>query len=176
MSARPIARLICVCMAPALLAACGPGRVQETFGLGVDRAPDEFQVVRRAPLVVPPDYRLRPPEPGSIGPQATTPGDEAYAALTGQEPQARASMSAAEQAVIEATPGRAMPNIRQVIAEEGPQLAVLDRSTFLFILSWQRGSFEQSRLDVLDPQAESARLREQGIVSTARSASTPFPQ
>ena len=43
----------------AALAGCS-GTVQEKLGLG-KRAPDEFQVVRRAPLILPPDYSLRPP-------------------------------------------------------------------------------------------------------------------
>ena len=47
----------------ALLAAC-TGTVQENLGIA-KRSPDEFQVVRRAPLVLPPDYNLRPPSPGS---------------------------------------------------------------------------------------------------------------
>ena len=45
------------------LAGCS-GSVQESLGLG-KRQPDEFQVVRRAPLVLPPDFNLRPPEPGA---------------------------------------------------------------------------------------------------------------
>ena len=46
---------------------CG-GTVQETFGIG-KRQPDEFQIVRRQPLIVPPDSTLRPPRPGETGAQ-----------------------------------------------------------------------------------------------------------
>ena len=35
------------------------------------RSPDEFAVVRRAPLILPPDYGLRPPRPGETGPAST---------------------------------------------------------------------------------------------------------
>lgn len=46
------------------LAACGGGTVRET--LGIDRtAPDEFRVVSRPPLSVPPEFNLRPPATGS---------------------------------------------------------------------------------------------------------------
>jgi hypothetical protein len=31
--------------------------------------PDEFEVVQRAPLTIPPDFDLRPPKPGSPRPQ-----------------------------------------------------------------------------------------------------------
>lgn len=46
------------------LAACESGDVRDTLGL--DRAaPDEFKVVSRPPLSVPPEFDLRPPEPGA---------------------------------------------------------------------------------------------------------------
>ena len=64
------------------LTACG-GTVQESLGLG-KRSPDEFQVVRRAPLILPPDYSLRPPEPGSPGPAAQDTASQAEQILTGQ--------------------------------------------------------------------------------------------
>ena len=45
------------------LAGCAPGTVQDALGMG-KRSPDEFAVVSRAPLILPPDYGLRPPAPG----------------------------------------------------------------------------------------------------------------
>ena len=36
---------------------------------GGSNAPDEFRVVRKAPLTIPPDYNLRPPAPGEARPQ-----------------------------------------------------------------------------------------------------------
>jgi hypothetical protein len=49
------AGLTCV----ALLSGCGAGR-------SLDRArPDEFAVARQAPLVIPPDFALVPPQPGA---------------------------------------------------------------------------------------------------------------
>ena len=50
---------------------------------GGTRAPDEFRVVRKAPLTVPPDYNLRPPAPGAARPQELQPSDQARAALFG---------------------------------------------------------------------------------------------
>lgn len=47
-----------------LLSACSDGVVQETLGLNRE-APDEFTVVSRPPLTVPPDFSLRPPRPGA---------------------------------------------------------------------------------------------------------------
>src|SRR5690606_22963867 len=55
-------RIRCGCILAAaslpLLAGCGAGDA-----LGVNKQPpDEFAVVTKAPLVMPPDYRLRPPD------------------------------------------------------------------------------------------------------------------
>ncbi len=43
-----------------LLSACGGSDVKETLGLE-RKAPDEFRVVSRPPLSVPPEFNLRPP-------------------------------------------------------------------------------------------------------------------
>ncbi len=38
--------------------------------LGIERnVPDEFAVIKEAPLTIPPDYNLRPPRPGAARPQ-----------------------------------------------------------------------------------------------------------
>lgn len=53
--------------------------------LGINKSiPDEFAVVRRAPLVMPPDYNLRPPAPGSARPQEGTTSEQARNALIGR--------------------------------------------------------------------------------------------
>src|SRR5665213_82016 len=39
--------------------------------------PDEFAVVSRAPLAIPPDYSLRPPRIGALRPQEAAPVDQA---------------------------------------------------------------------------------------------------
>lgn len=47
-----------------LLSACGGGdTVQEALGYE-QTGPDEMAVIKRPPLIVPPDYNLRPPKPG----------------------------------------------------------------------------------------------------------------
>lgn len=65
-------RTIPVCAAVLLLSACSGGSVKQTLGLD-HKAPDEFRVVSRPPLSVPPEFTLRPPAPGeeiSAGPSA----------------------------------------------------------------------------------------------------------
>ncbi|MEM7025403.1 MAG: DUF3035 domain-containing protein, partial [Pseudomonadota bacterium] len=64
------------------LGGCARGTVQDTLGLG-KRAPDEFAVVKRAPLIVPPEYDLRPPDPGAPRPNVGRTADQARIAMTG---------------------------------------------------------------------------------------------
>jgi len=55
--------------------------------LGVDRSmPDEFAVESRAPLTLPPDYDLRPPQPGAPRPQETPAAEKARKAIDNAGP------------------------------------------------------------------------------------------
>ncbi len=57
-----------------MLAACSDLRQ----ALGMDRTgPDEFAVESRAPLTIPPDFDLRPPQPGAHRPQEVTAAEKA---------------------------------------------------------------------------------------------------
>lgn len=51
-----VASLIAICM----LTACGEGTLSERIGLE-RKPPDEFRVLSRPPLTVPPEFNLRPP-------------------------------------------------------------------------------------------------------------------
>ena len=159
-----------------LLAGGCQGTLQEKLGLG-KRTPDEFQVVRRQPLVIPPDYALRPPAPGEVGP-AQSPSAEAQALLTGSpaatQPQP-ANQSGAEVALLSASPVKADAGVRSEITQESGDLVQLADRTFLFILDFQKKQF-QPKSEVLNPQAEAGRLAAQGTsagVVTSRISSTP---
>ncbi len=56
-----------------------------TKAIGAEKSsPDEFAVVTKAPLVVPPDFALRPPRPGQPRPQELDPSVAAQQALFSQ--------------------------------------------------------------------------------------------
>ena len=59
-----------------LLAACDSNSMKSTLGMG-QKAPDEFVVVSRPPLVMPPEFDLQPPQPGAEPPHI--PSTEAQA-------------------------------------------------------------------------------------------------
>jgi hypothetical protein len=89
------------------LAGCGSGG-----GLmGRDR-PDEFAVQRQAPLVVPPDFALQPPQPGAPRPAESNVQQRTLEALFGG-PQARSEVEA--NALSRA--GSAAPSIRSTVGD-----------------------------------------------------------
>lgn len=164
------------------LAGCS-GTVQENLGIG-KRQPDEFQVVRRAPLVLPPDFNLRPPEPGAPGPATQDTSSQAQAILTGQPTSTPAAQpvetrqSQGEQALVAQADVKAVPNIRELLVQEDAELVDLDSGRFLFILNFQREAM-RPRPNVLDPVAEAQRLQAAQAgsqVITERIGSQPLPQ
>jgi hypothetical protein len=69
-------------LALAVLAACSGNDVTQTLGLNKE-APDEFVVVSRPPLVVPPEFDLMPPRPGEESPHAQSTESQARKLLLG---------------------------------------------------------------------------------------------
>lgn len=67
-------------IATPVLAGCE--NAKEELGL-TRKAPDEFAVIQRAPLEMPPDYTLRPPQPGAARPQEEGAQDQAKQAVFG---------------------------------------------------------------------------------------------
>ena len=75
---RKAAALCLLALGASALSACGAG------GSLFNRArPDEFAVTRQAPLVVPPDFALMPPNPGAPRPQDVDSSKQALDALFG---------------------------------------------------------------------------------------------
>jgi Protein of unknown function (DUF3035) len=80
-------------------------------------APDEFRVVSKAPLVVPPEFNLRPPRPGEARPMELRPDLQARTAVFGVQLGTQASEG--ERLLVERAGGtNADPRIRAVIDEE----------------------------------------------------------
>ena len=123
-------------------------------------APDEFSVISRAPLTLPPDYGLRPPQPGAPRPQETRAQDVARAALLGAggPSLSDADASIGEQALLgRAGSANADPGIRRIINEESAIYAA-DNDTFVDNLMFWRD--EELPGLIVDPTRESQRLEE----------------
>jgi hypothetical protein len=109
-----------------LLSACG--EVREDLGLGRN-PPDEFAVVERPPLAMPPDYGLRPPRPGAPRPQETDTEREASETLfNGNAVGANGvpgNASEGEKALLAAAgTAHADPNIRDTVDREASQKVI----------------------------------------------------
>ena len=75
---RRIAPMLLVPLAALSLAGCDSFKRT----VGIERtSPDEFAVESRAPLTIPPDFDLRPPQPGAPRPQEPSAADKAKLAL-----------------------------------------------------------------------------------------------
>lgn len=169
---------------PVLLLALGLGGCSEARrAVGWDKAPpDEFKVLTRAPLAMPPDYGLRPPTPGAPRPQEGSTTDQARTAITGGRPGTRPGSapapaagrpSAAEVALLEkAGADRADPNIRATVDREARAVAEADRSFTDRLIFWRE---PEPPGTVIDAEREQQRLREnQALGRPANSGDTPI--
>ncbi len=90
---RKTTRIVLVASGAALLSACG------SSGFLNRERPDEFVVQRQAPLMIPPDFELVPPQPGAPRPTEGTAAQEALDALFGgPAPRSAVETSALQQA------------------------------------------------------------------------------
>ena len=136
--------------------------IKEQLGLKKS-APDEFLVVARPPLWVPPGFRLRPPGPGAGRPQESSAAERAQAVLTGaalQRPAADKAVkrSRGESALLNRAGTQiAKPDIRRVVNEENAVLADAEDSFVERLIFWRPQS--QSG-DIVNATEESQRLKE----------------
>jgi hypothetical protein len=143
------------------LSACGDTKRQ----LGLEKqAPDEFQVVSRAPLSAPPDYNLRPPAPGTVRPQEGTTSDRAKAAMLSTskrqaQPQLeRGGRSSGEMAILKQAGAQDQtPNIRTIVNEETLAIAEREKSFTEKMMFWGKPA---EHGEVVDAAKEAKRLRE----------------
>lgn len=149
-------------MAVTLLSGCTDAR----RALGFEKAPpDEFQVVERAPLAIPPDFSLRPPSPGAVRPQEGNTRDQARQALIGTPrgpltPISGQGRSTGDVTLLKkAGADMAQPGIRVLVNKETQSIAAENQSFTDKVVFWRKpegvGAGEQ-----LDAAKEAQRLRE----------------
>jgi hypothetical protein len=108
--------------------------------LGINsQPPDEFKVVAKAPLVVPPDYALRPPAPGEPRPQELQPESAARLALVGQQ-EATTRSEGESLLVNRAGAQKADPLIRYMVDDQFGSIAHKDKSFADTVMFWKKGS------------------------------------
>lgn len=156
--------LLVACLAAASLTACS--NTKETLGLARS-APDEFAVVKRAPLEMPPDYSLRPPRPGAPRPQEQAMGEQAREAVFGGTSEARKAAPASGESALLQQAGATQtdPNIRNVVDRETALMAPEEKPVAERLLGIKLGK-NKSDGNVIDPKKESARLKGQPSPAT----------
>ena len=135
--------------------------------LGMSKVtPDEFRVVTKAPLVVPPDYALRPPAPGEPRPQELQPESAARTALLGQR-EAEARSDGEKLLVAKAGADKADPLIRYVVDDEFGDVAHKEKTFADRVMFWRgdgapatapAGSGLDNSTTPVDAATEQARL------------------
>ena len=157
-----------VCLVTLSLTACQAAR--DAVGLN-RRAPDEFTVLKKPPLVLPPDFNLRPPGQGAPPGSQVRSQETARAALSGSgtapggsgtvrpAPPPRASgRSEGETALLRRAGASAVsPAIREIILRETTQLSDKDQGFADRLIFWRK---PQLPGDVVDAKKESRRLRQ----------------
>jgi hypothetical protein len=152
-----------------LLSACEAARSVAGFE---KQPPDEFSVITRAPLSVPPDFGLRPPVPGAERPQEKTVRNQARDVIlrdagstTSAAPQIAASsgkLSKGEAALLSGAGALNIdPSIRSIVNRETSALVDAEDSVFDKVFFWQEVDPPGS---IVDADKESRRLREASAV------------
>lgn len=135
-------------------------KAKDELGLN-KQVPDEFKVVKRAPLSLPPDYTLRPPSPGAPRPQEQSTAQEAADTVFG-EVQSETSVIATsgESALLSRAGGqKADPNIRRQVDSETQELFDRNKPVAekLFGIG---GDKNEASATVVNAKAESERLEQ----------------
>jgi hypothetical protein len=120
-------------------AAALSGCQSASHALGLAKVtPDEFRVVSKAPLTLPPDYALRPPAPGEPRAQELEPQSAAREALIGQR-QAEVRSDGEKLLVAKAGGDKADPLIRYVVDDEFGAIAHKDKGFADWVIFWKKG-------------------------------------
>ncbi|MDC0073750.1 DUF3035 domain-containing protein [Alphaproteobacteria bacterium] len=143
------------------LSACGG-----SLGLTgmTSKAPDEFAVIKKEPLIIPPDFSLRPPDTGFSPPNSSSPSKLAKSAIFDKKNNTNnleiaTSSSRGEIELIKlAEKGKSNPEIRKILREDYKMLSSLRGGLVERIISQVGG--QNSLSEVVKPEVETKRLQE----------------
>ncbi len=150
-------------MLPAALAALvlvtGCSSVKRELGVGRN-SPDEFAVVKRAPLTLPPEYSLRPPSSDYL-PPASEVTQQARSVLMGNNTSLYTGGNAEEAFMSRTGVQQADPEIRSTINRDNGYIALQNRTVADRLIFWGDKEVDQSKMpaSVIDAEAEAERLK-----------------
>ena len=144
--------------------------------LGLEKTvPDEFAVASPTPLVIPPDFSLRPPAPGTDRPQQLSASQQARMALVGRaklQDYMNRGLTKGEATLL----GRAgsdvvPPNIRETLDKEVSTFAAEERGFTDRLVFWRQ---EGPGGTAIDPAGEMKRLG-QNAAAGKKPSEGPIP-
>ncbi len=124
------------------------------------RVPDEFEVVQRASLEIPPDFTLRPPMPGAPPKHYMEASHEAKNVVYDSVVRTKKARPAGRARAVDTFLSQARaeerdPVIRQTIIQETHDASEGDENFMRKLAFWKK---KQKKGDVIDPIAEKARF------------------
>lgn len=143
------------------LSACAKTAEQFDFS---KKAPDEFAVVTRAPLEMPPSFnQVPPPRPGAQRPQELSADQLAKQSILGPDAMKKIAkengVSQGEAVLLQKTGGsKASPAIRNVVNQETAEIIKDDTPGIDTMKKWVGQKVEEPA-SVVDPVAETNRLK-----------------
>ena len=157
---RAVFLLYAICICP-VLSSCESAK---KIVSGKKQAPDEFVIYSQPPLSLPPNFKLRPPAPGTSAGLAITPGMEAKAALSGKKNKAndiakvKSTNTPGTFAILKKTGALTSdPSIRDVVNQETTILSREDKRFVDRLIFWVNDKpFEGT---VVDAGKESQRIQ-----------------
>jgi hypothetical protein len=168
--------LATLALAALLLAGCSGSDLSRTFGFTRD-APDEYTVTTQVPLSMPPDFTVRPPQPGAPRPQQTSTQQQAEQALVPQTaltgtPTGEASPG--QTALVQAAGPTPPANIRAQVNNAAVTEAQQSASFVDTLMFWREPAPPGV---VVDPQKEAQRIRENAALGRSQdTGNTPIIQ
>jgi hypothetical protein len=147
---------------------------------GGNNGPNEFAVVTRAPLALPPNYGLRPPRPGAARPNEISPRDDAQSKLLrnlgGQshrsavkENKNNKKFTSGEFALLKRAEALdADPSIRHIVERESGRIRE-DDSLVDSLVFWRDKTNSKT---LVEPNEESKRLRDNAALGKSPTEGT----
>jgi len=155
LTSRRVLNSVAVVAVAIVLAGCSTRQSGVRQVLGLDKAsPDEFLVVTKAPLTLPPGSELVPPDPGAPPTAANNPTAVAETATFGARRTTGTASKAESSILANAGVQGADPRVRRRIRAENLNAKDKDGTVAGQIFNIQRDKDE-----TLDPAEERARLR-----------------
>lgn len=144
------------------LSACQKTKEQFDFS---KKAPDEFAVVRRAPLEMPPTFDVVPPRPGAPRPQEQATDQLARDAILGEDARKslakQTGVTEGEAVLLQKTgAANATPAIRAQVDKETAEI-IKDETPGIDTLKKMVGQKpSEPNIEVVDPVAEANRIKQ----------------